>query len=90
MELEQDRTISRLQNELETSRLEIDELKNRIGLLEQTNNNYEILMSNAESSNFGINSDPSLDDTLACRISERQQSEVNIRSILFILICLNV
>ncbi|CAF3764235.1 unnamed protein product, partial [Rotaria sordida] len=69
-------TISILQNDLEISRQEIQQLKIHIELLQQTNiDNKENSTSNPESSHIGINNHCNRDDTLACSTDERQQGE---------------
>lgn len=83
MESDHERSMSILQNELENCRQEFELLKIRFGLLQQTNIDYEKRISNLESSQIGINSHFSTDDTPACRTSEYQQEEVTIRFILF-------
>ena len=84
MESDHERSISILQNELETARQELEQLKIRIDLLRQTNIDNEKLTSNTESSQIGINNHSNRDDILACNTCERQRGEVNIHSILFL------
>ncbi|CAF3949860.1 unnamed protein product, partial [Rotaria sp. Silwood2] len=75
MESDHEGSISILQNELETSRQEMEQLKIRIDLLRQTNIDNEKLTSNPESSHIGINNHCNRADTLACNTSERQREE---------------
>jgi hypothetical protein len=85
METDHERSISILQNQLQTSEQEIEQLKTRIKLLQQTIFDNEKLTSNSDSSHIGIKSDSNRDNTLAWSTYERQQGgEVNILSILFL------
>jgi len=86
MESDHERSISILQNQLQTSQQEIHQLKTRIDLLEQTNINKEKLISNPDTSQIGINNHSNRDDTLAWSDSQRHYKEVKILSIVFILI----
>jgi len=84
IESDHKRSISILQNQLQTSEQEIEQLKARIELLQQTNLDNEKLTSNSESSQIGIKNNSKRDNTLAWSAYEHQQGEVNILSILFL------
>ena len=85
MEFEYTNKISLLQNQLENSKEEIEQLKIYLeSLLKQTNLANEKLTSNTDSSKIGIKNDSNKDNTLAWSDYERQQGEVNILSILCI------
>ncbi|CAF3589009.1 unnamed protein product [Adineta steineri] len=75
MESDHEQSISFVKNQLETSRQEIEELKLRINLLEQTNIDNEKLTSNSETLHTGINHESERDSILAWSDSERQQTE---------------
>jgi predicted RNase H-like nuclease (RuvC/YqgF family) len=70
IEGDRERSISILQNQLKAARQEIEQLKNRIESLRQTNIDNE-----RDSSQIGINNDFSKDD-LPWAYAERQQGEV--------------
>jgi uncharacterized protein YigA (DUF484 family) len=84
VESDHQQSISYLENQLQTSREEIEQLKTRIEFFQQTNHANEKLTSNSDSSQIGINNYCNRDDPLACSVSERQHTEVNNRSILFL------
>lgn len=79
IESDHERSISILQNQLQTSEQEIEQLKTRL-----TNLDNEKLTSNSESSQIGIKNNSKRDNTLAWSAYEHQQGEVNILSILFL------
>ncbi len=70
IETDHERSISILQNQLQTSKQEIEQLKNRIELLRPIN-----IENEKELSQIGINNDFNKDD-LPLTFSERQQGEV--------------
>jgi uncharacterized protein YigA (DUF484 family) len=79
LESDHEHTISLVHNQLQTSRQEIEQLKNRIDLLRQTNiDNEKVTTNNPEQSQIGINNESNRNDVVAWSVSERQQGEVNI------------
>ncbi len=84
IESEHERAIAILQTQLQTSEQDIEQLKTAIELLQQTHRDNEKLISNSDSSDIGIKNDPSRNNTLAWSDHERQQGEVIICSILFL------
>ncbi|CAF3349870.1 unnamed protein product [Rotaria sp. Silwood1] len=75
MESDHERSISALQNELETSRQKLEQLQIRIELLRQANIDNEKPTSNPESLHIGISNHCNRDDILACSTPEYQQGE---------------
>ena len=86
IESDHERSIVFVQNQLQTARQEIEQLKARLETFRQHSLEVEKIAPTVESTSIGINSHSNRDDILAWSASERQQGEVIILLSFFSLI----